>query len=151
MDPIAVSAVAIMTQLMIDEGKTLLIKFGKQAKEIGQKILSEVSSKLVSEVASKVILEEFEKQPEKYADALTKILSEHVSSDEQMRANLAKLVESFNQVSSDISSDALISGRGTIAQGTNNKAIGERGVYVEGSVSGNVSTGDNATKNKEDE
>lgn len=71
-----------------------------------------------------------------------------VMTKEQLNAALAPLLQKKAELRgqlSDATYSANVSGSGAIAQGSGATAVGERGVNVQGDVTGNVNTGDTHT------
>jgi hypothetical protein len=126
---------------------TATTELAKKVPEAVSMVWDKIKKKFEAKPAAKEALEDVLKSPD---DADTQAtfrqqLKKAMTEDESFASDLSKLLEAASG-----SYKATLTGGGAIAQGTGAKAVGERGVMVDGSMQGgNIVTGDNNSVNDE--
>lgn len=150
-DPITASVVIILGKYAIDKGATLAREAGPAAAKKAGELLQTALAYLRRDPTKQVIADRYEQNPEKAAPLLEDDLNEAVQADADFAAQLQALLAQYEEAAkahaaaTGTSYSATVKGGGAVAQGPGATAVGQRGVYVGGSVSGSVVSGDDNT------
>jgi hypothetical protein len=144
MDPIVTSIVTILGKYTLDKGVELGKEVGPKALETVKEMFTMVLNCLHRDPKGEVIGGEFEQDPETYQKPLEKALAEAIQADAEFAMQLNALLVQYEEAAREhaaamgTSYQAALYGSGAIAQGERARAVGERGVMVEGDVKGGV-------------
>ena len=142
MDPITASIAIILGKYALDKGAELGKEVGPKALETAKEMFSLVLERIGKKKPETA--QEFPKDPETYRKPLEKALEAELKADPGFAARLKALLEKYEQAAQEHAAatgttyKATLIGSGAIAQGPGAKAVGERGVLVEGDVKGGV-------------
>jgi long-subunit acyl-CoA synthetase (AMP-forming) len=126
---------------------TVTGEISKKVPEAVGKVWDAIKKKFEAKPAAKEALEDVVKTPDnQIAQEVFQLqLKKAMTEDESFASDLSKLLEAAGG-----SYKATLTGGGAIAQGTGAKAVGERGVMIEGGMQGgNIVTGDKNSVNDE--
>ena len=149
LDPITVGIITVLGKYALDKGVELGKEVGPKALERAKETFTAALDRLRNDSTSEVIVNEYEKDPETYAKPLEKKLDAVVKEDPVFKTQMETLLKQYDEAATEHAATtgtsyyAVLAGSGAIAQGAGAKAVGERGVIVEGDVSGNIITGNN--------
>ncbi|HEX6383770.1 MAG TPA: hypothetical protein VF177_03775 [Anaerolineae bacterium] len=150
-DPITASVVIILGKYAIDKGATLAREAGPAAAKKAGELFQTALAYLRRDPAGQVIADRYEQNPERAAALLEDDLNQAVQADAEFAAQLQALLAQYEEAAEAHAAatgstyTATVKGGGAVAQGPGATAVGERGVYVGGSVSGSVVAGDDNT------
>jgi hypothetical protein len=147
MDPVSITALVggtwtILGPFLQKVGGKLVEKAGEALPDLAGKIWDFVKAKMESKPETQTLPADLAKAPEDQTvqGAFQYQLKKLLESDEQFAHQLESLVGQATQV---LASNATLTGDGAIAQGAGAKAVGARGILIEGQVSGGtLNTGD---------
>jgi hypothetical protein len=139
-DPITAAIVTILGKYVVDKGVELAKEVGPAAVGKAADLARVAFARLRKGPKGQMVAEGFEEDPATYQKPLEKELAAAAQADPDFAGELGALLAGYEEASG--SYKASLSGSGAIAQGPGAKAVGERGVMVEGDVGGNIVTGD---------
>ena len=146
-DPITTSIMIVLGKYALDKGVELTKEVGPAAAQKAGELFQTTLGYLRRDPQKKVIADEFEKDPATYEKPVEKKLEEAVQADPDFASQLQGLLTQYqtaaeaHAVAHGTTYTATVKGGGAVARGTGAKAAGERGVIVDGDVSGNIITG----------
>lgn len=144
MDPIVTSIVIILGKYALDKGLELSKEVGPKALETAKEMFTLVLDCLRRDPKGEVIGGEFEQDPETYQKPLETAVGKMMQADTEFAMQLEALLAQYEEAAREhtattgTSYRAALHGSGAIAQGEAARAVGERGVMVEGNVKGGV-------------
>ena len=141
-DPITAAVVTILGKYVIDKGVGLAKEVGPAAVAKAADLAKAAFARLRREPKGQVLADGFEEDPETYQKPLEKELEAAVQADPGFAAELRALLDGYEEAAGGYR--ATLTGSGAIVQGPGARAVGERGVMVEGDVAGNIVTGDSS-------
>lgn len=148
MDVITASVISILGKYALDKGAELAKEAGPAAKEAAEKLFDKIIGYFRDKPETQAIANGYENNPTGYEVPMQDQVDTAVQQDADLKAELEKLIAQYKkekeafQAAQPGSTQVSVSEGGTAVVGSGNTVVGERGVYVKGSVKGGITTGD---------